>query len=739
MELNYDNMEQYTWITEEGELIIDPAITKINSNTFAERTVKENGQFERLLFDLPKNDYGYKYTGNIQVKKIKIPEGVTELAENLFKGFQNLEEVVLPKSLKIINDNAFSDCINLKKINISPNIERIGNSFEGCSKQIVESLPARPFCNGNGVLNNFYTQFIVDNTLIIPKGVKRIEELRGLGDFLYNVDRETEKKWYEDDNTYEQRIKKIKIKIENIEIPDSVVSIGDGVINDLRYLKKLYMPDSIIELGKNNFHRCGSLEKIRLSRNLKSINKDVVDGLRNSKIKCLILPDSIKEIEGGYSFKDDRFYDKTKGLINLDTITYCRQGNICRIYDSNENGTSQQISVTENKTFKYYSIHKERKEVQVEESKNTDKQITMSDVKNLDKKQKLVVSSDNIKKIGPFAFSQCPNLEEVYIEEGITEIGPGAFAECENLKKVHFPKSLKKISDYAFFDCDKLEELDINSKRVDLGDFCFGSCDTLQYAELPELVDSVGKNAFCECKKLKYVGGMKDVDIIDDFAFAFCDQLKISMPHKVKEIGVCAYINSGIKNWTFDDLEPDELSNYAFNETILLMPSSLEKIGSNAFKGCKGITQLHFNYGSKLKEIPDGAFYDCNMMSFIEFPDGMEKINDLAFGNCKLVEEIYLPDTIQDIGNKSFCNCKSLRLAMFKGNRRGQELAKPDAFDGCDNLEIVNFSDLEFNMKRIKGETFDVARKEKTNKTFSVEGVKNFLKNRNRNNSIKER
>ena len=188
---------------------------------------------------------------------------------------------------------------------------------------------------------------------------------------------------------------------------------------------------------------------------------------------------------------------------------------------------------------------------------------------------------------------------------------------------------------------------------------------------------------------------MKNVDKIDDYAFAECEQLKISIPHKIKEIGDCAYICSGMKNWSFKDVNNSDLIEYPFNETIIIIPSSLEKIGREAFNCCQGITQLYFNQGSKLKEIPFGAFHKCNLMSFIEFPDEMVKINDYAFAECKSLEEIYLPESIQEIGKQSFRNCKSLNLAMFKGKRKGEELSKPDAFDGCENLKILNFSDLE--------------------------------------------
>ncbi|MBP3597756.1 MAG: leucine-rich repeat protein [Clostridia bacterium] len=783
MELNYDNKEQYLKITDEGELVIDDEITEISNGTFVDfndldikkirisKNVKKLGcklflglkNIEEIVLpdglekigeqafqscvnlkriNIPSNvqEIGWKAFCDCEsLENIELPDKITIIENSVFENCKKIEKIVIPKNVYSIGNTAFSrcsslkevvlndgihnigketfyNCVNLENINFPNSLEKENNSFLGCSKNIIKTIPARLVCDKNGVLKKFYSEFLIDNTFIIPEGVKRIEKLEGWYNFYV---KNIAKGYRENSEEHYERTK--KFQIEEIEIPDSVLAIGEEVFVGFDFLKKVNMPDSIIELGKENFGRCFKLEKIRLSRNLKSIPNDVVESLRNSSLNCLILPDSIQEITGGYKFNNKSSYE-----FNKDTITYFSKKDICKLYDSINEGSSQQISVTEKEIFKYFSINGERIPKTEEKNTNVEKQITMSDIKDLDKRKKMIISSDNIKKIGSFALSQSPNLEEVYIEEGITEIGPGAFAECENLKKVHFPRSLRKISDYAFFDCNKLEEIKILSKSVTIGDFCFSNCNSLQFAELPKRVENVGRYAFCDCSKLKYVSGMNDVDKIEQSAFERCEQLKISLPQKIKEIGSWAYAKAGTKNWNFENINDDKIIDYPFNETIIIIPASLEKLGKGVFFGCKGITQLYFNQGSNLKEIPYAAFYECNLMSFVEFPDEMMKINDYAFAGCESLEEIYFPKEIQEIGKQSFSNCKALRLAMFKGGKKGEELAKADAFDGCENLKIINLSDLEFNTKKLMVNYMMLLEKKNLKKCILLQILKRF-------------
>lgn len=84
-----------------------------------------------------------------------------------------------------------------------------------------------------------------------------------------------------------------------------------------------------------------------------------------------------------------------------------------------------------------------------------------------------VTLPDTIKRIGPFAFDFCENLESCNLPEGLEGIGRGAFQCCYKLKEVDFPDSLRWIDDFAYNHCSSLENTTI---------------------EIPANVESIGKN-----------------------------------------------------------------------------------------------------------------------------------------------------------------------------------------------------------------------------------------------------
>lgn len=84
-----------------------------------------------------------------------------------------------------------------------------------------------------------------------------------------------------------------------------------------------------------------------------------------------------------------------------------------------------------------------------------------------------VTLPDTIKRIGPFAFDFCENLESCNLPDGLEGIGRGAFQCCYKLKEVDFPDSLRWIDDFAYNHCSSLENTTI---------------------EIPANVESIGKN-----------------------------------------------------------------------------------------------------------------------------------------------------------------------------------------------------------------------------------------------------
>lgn len=133
---------------------------------------------------------------------IAIPEGVREIGANAFSQYDNLRCVTLPKSLQKINAFAFAEREKLCSINIPKNVQRIGRgAFKGC----------KALADKNG--------FLVIRHM--------------LHDYVGNE--------------------------KQIEIPDSVATIGFGAFQGNTRLQRVVIPKSVTAISENAFADCPDL------------------------------------------------------------------------------------------------------------------------------------------------------------------------------------------------------------------------------------------------------------------------------------------------------------------------------------------------------------------------------------------------------------------------------------------------------------------------------------------------
>ena len=112
-----------------------------------------------------------------------IPEGVTEIEANTFRGCTSLTSVVIPEGVTEIGRWAFEGCTSLTSIVIPSSVTEIsGTTFEGCSSLtsiVVEEgnsvYDSREGCNA---IIETATNTLVQgcNSTIIPSSVTEIGE-----------------------------------------------------------------------------------------------------------------------------------------------------------------------------------------------------------------------------------------------------------------------------------------------------------------------------------------------------------------------------------------------------------------------------------------------------------------------------------------------------------------------------------------------------------------------------------
>ncbi len=91
----------------------------------------------------------------------------------------------------------------------------------------------------------------------------------------------------------------------------------------------------------------------------------------------------------------------------------------------------------------------------------------------------------SIKRIGNAAFSRCPNLRSVVIEEGVEIIGMCSFGGCAELVEIQLPDSLTEVDNCVFAFCPELKEVTFGSRMTRIGAQAFYGCENLVRITVP--------------------------------------------------------------------------------------------------------------------------------------------------------------------------------------------------------------------------------------------------------------
>ena len=90
------------------------------------------------------------------------------------------------------------------------------------------------------------------------------------------------------------------------------------------------------------------------------------------------------------------------------------------------------------------------------------------------------------------------------------------------------------------------------------------------------------------------------------------------------------------------------------------IPSTVNRIGVNAFANCTGLEEVVGMEGVTV--ISEDAFASCESLKSITLPEVLQNIGTEAFSHCNSLEELTIPGTVTLMGSYIASGCTSLKI-----------------------------------------------------------------------------
>lgn len=508
---------------------------------------------------------------NPALKKIILPEGITDTGQISFYNCTALTDVTLPDGLTIINRNAFRSCNALKSIKLPETVTDIENlAFRSCTALENINIPEKVTKIGEQAFYNCQKL----KSIKLPDNLESIEKQAFYG----------------------------CIALESIDIPDKTKDIGEQAFLVCSGLTSLTIGDGMINIGKeaflytslqsvtiqsaqaigeSAFFGCSSLSDVTIGH-VKNIRESAFSGCTNL---------SSLNIEGTESIGDQAFKNCTslasitlpQTITGIGTFAFAGSGltsitiprSVKQISDGAFNGCTALKTAT------------------LEEGVETIGKNVFTNCKELTD----ITIPSTVTSIGNYAFNICPKLATVTFAgetPQLNSLGQNAFQSCEALTSIDIPDNVTTLAAHTFTNCTTLENVTLPNQLESIGDFVFNECSALKKLDIPQSVTSIGGNAFNKCGELttvNFLGQVPQLNSIGRHAFYECQKL-----------------------------------------ADLTLPDRLTSIGESAFYRCNALTSIRIP--DNVATIATKVFQECSGLVTVVLPKNLENIKDLAFNNC---------------------------------------------------------------------------------------------------------
>lgn len=577
------------------------------------------------------------------VKNVQIPDGVTTIGDEAFKGY-GVSAMTLPSGITYIGTDAFSKMENLETMNFGYMIDGVGNGlFKGCTAL---------------------------TGITIESGVVEHDDTEWGGEVWY------ENKWAGFDLNNETFSG--CTSLTGVPVTERMYSVGKNCFTDCQSMTEFTFPPNVGSFGGYDYtdNDRGVFEGTSLSSvtfneqqmspyNMASLPPKCFKGLSNLQVSGGPIGDYAYEgcsSLSGYTviptperdwdeYRNTPGYKGTfKSCQNLESVTLkCDEDGKVKLGQEFFQFCSSLSSLTvDTGDFTGTPVITECGHHAFENTKLSTIPYTITE-----------------KFIGESTFRGMESLTSITLS-GTIEIGEGCFYMDNALSSVTLPDTVEKIDSHAFLHTTGITSVNTPANLKEVGNEAFyggGITDATIKSGV-----TYGSSVYGECKKLSGVTIESGVTAIPSGMFANDSGLtSIVVPDTVRTVGDMSFQNVSITDVTIKSGVTYGYAPYRYIKTLtgFTIESGVTEVPEEVI-----LLESVYDSGSHFDiTIPDTVrtikrlAFANRRISGLTIGDGVETIEGYAFKGCSVPygselmnNGIIIPDSVKDIGGQDYWN-----------------------------------------------------------------------------------
>lgn len=446
-----------------------------------------------------------RYNG--RTKSVTIPEGVEIIGYEAFrfdgaKDEHVLTSIVLPSSVKVIEEGAFANNLVLAEIDLSScnELTEIGpRAFSGCRSvdtidlskcEKLESIGEKVFAGCKGL-----------RTVLFPKSLHQIGQSAFMNTGMTEID-----------------LSNITLKTLDTQIFKSCPQLESVILANC---------DKIGDIDKTSFVELESVIRLDFSncKNITSINDSAFSKFKRLQYISFDGCENLQYIENN-AFKD---------CVNL---IECNFGRLPKLQVIGKNAfrgckalESVDLSNTNVKSIEIWGFGQcpVLRTISLPESIETISSWAFNECDSLI--QINLANCINLAYIEQAAFQNCKSVQQIILPDNVSVISKSAFQGCQLAKSIKLPANVGTIESLAFADMENLQSLSFTDCTIliSIDKEAFRNAVNLQTIDFSNCgITTICEEAFKGCSKLREIKFFNNENLtsVQLGAFAGCKKIK---------------------------------------------------------------------------------------------------------------------------------------------------------------------------------------------------------------------